>query len=149
MMNLFWGCITSFLVLAFSANAQTITNSTSTTSIDVSEANLLQLLGAINYFHDKEVEMNGLLFSTAADDTYWFHINDNLNLMVSLDDGRSVSAKAKKCDDEIHAIMAGINNKPIEIGKGCKVTMTVQMDVDINVNYIILKGTGYNVVFSD
>ena len=142
-------CIAWFLFLVSSANAQTLTSSVETTTIDIPEANLSQLFGAINHFHRKEVEMSGVLFSTAADDLYHFYIDENLTLMIDLDDGRKVSAQASKCDDEIHPIMANINGTPIPSDKGCEVTMTVQVDVDISVNTIWLKGTGFDVVFLD
>lgn len=148
-MDMILRSVALFLFFVSSVNAQTLTRSVETTTIDISQANLSQLFSSLNHFHRKEVEMSGVLFSTPAEDKYHFYIDENLTLMIGLDDGRKVSQQASDCDDEIHPIMASIDGKPLPSDKGCKVTMTVEIDVDLNVNTVWLRGTGYNVEFLD
>ena len=132
------------LFLVTSVNAQTLTTTVETTSIstdgDLNDASFLQLVSAIKSFNGKEIRLEGQLYSNEIlEDEFTVVTANETRFEISLDDGRSVSKKARSCP----SVFTSFDGK-----KGCPVAITIELSLGESYDsYFSLGGVGFDVEF--
>jgi hypothetical protein len=129
---------------AHSVNAQNLMTKVETTTTisnsDINSANFLQLISAIKSFQGKELKLDGQLYSNEIlEDAFTILTNQDIRLEISLDDGRSITKKARACPSVYNSFDGQM---------GCAVSLTIELDLGSSTDsYIVLGGVGYDVEF--